>query len=180
MVFGQGMRLSMAGLGLGIIATLLFTRLLPGFLYKVEPNDRATLLMVAAGARSRALWTVTTLRPVARDGKQKRRVLECLDVLGVARSEEEDLPPADLELLLVHTVAEPSLENVEGHGRGGVMRALVDALGDQREGEPERPRLDQGPADPPAPDVTLGPAELGDLLVQVEGELLSGESAGDG
>jgi hypothetical protein len=60
------------------------------------------------------------------------------------------------------------------------MGAHLDALGDQREGEPERPRLDQGPADPAAPDVALVPAELGDLLVQVEGEVLSGESTGDG
>ena len=67
-----------------------------------------------------------------------------------------------------------------GHGRGGVMCAHFDALGDQREGDPERPCFDQGPADPAAPDVALVPAELGDLLVQVEGEVLSGESTGDG
>ena len=48
MVLSQGMRLSMAGLALGMIATLLFTRVLTGLLYQVEPNDPATLLMVGA------------------------------------------------------------------------------------------------------------------------------------
>ena len=60
------------------------------------------------------------------------------------------------------------------------MCAHLDTLGDQREGDPERPCFDQGPADPAGPDVALVPAELGDLLVQVEGEVLSGESTGDG
>ncbi len=46
MVLGQGMRLAMAGLGVGMIAALLSTRVLAGFLYGVEPNDPATLLMV--------------------------------------------------------------------------------------------------------------------------------------
>ncbi len=48
MVLSQGMRLSMLGLGVGMIATLLSTRVLAGFLYGVEPNDPATLLMVGA------------------------------------------------------------------------------------------------------------------------------------
>ena len=48
MVLTQGMRLAMTGLGLGMIATLFFTRTLAGFLYGVEPNDPATLLMVGA------------------------------------------------------------------------------------------------------------------------------------
>ena len=51
-------------------------------------------------ARSHASWTVALLRPVARDGQQERRILEGPDVLGVTRSEEEDLPVADLELLV--------------------------------------------------------------------------------
>ena len=46
MVLGQGMRLSMAGLAVGMIAALFFTRVLTSFLYRVEPNDPATLLMV--------------------------------------------------------------------------------------------------------------------------------------
>ncbi len=48
MVLGQGMRLSMAGLAVGMIAALFVTRLLASFLYGVEPNDPATLLMVGA------------------------------------------------------------------------------------------------------------------------------------
>ena len=48
LVLTQGMRLAMTGLGLGMIATLFFTRTLAGFLYGVEPNDPATLLMVGA------------------------------------------------------------------------------------------------------------------------------------
>ena len=48
MVLGQGMRLSMAGLAVGMIAALFFTRVLTSFLYGVEPNDPATLLMVGA------------------------------------------------------------------------------------------------------------------------------------
>jgi len=48
MVLGKGMRLSIAGLVLGMVATLLSTRVLAGFLYGVEPNDPMTLLMVGA------------------------------------------------------------------------------------------------------------------------------------
>jgi len=48
MVLGQGMRLSLSGPALGMIAALLSTRFLTGFLYGVEPNDPATLLMVGA------------------------------------------------------------------------------------------------------------------------------------
>ena len=46
MVLGQGMRVSVAGLALGMIATLFLTRVLAGLLYGVEPNDPATLLSV--------------------------------------------------------------------------------------------------------------------------------------
>jgi putative ABC transport system permease protein len=42
------MRLSMAGLAVGMIAALFVTRLLASFLYSVEPNDPATVLMVGA------------------------------------------------------------------------------------------------------------------------------------
>ncbi|MEE8146006.1 MAG: FtsX-like permease family protein, partial [Longimicrobiales bacterium] len=48
MVLGQGMRLSVAGLAVGMIAALLSTRVLSGFLYGVEPNDPVTMLMVGA------------------------------------------------------------------------------------------------------------------------------------
>ena len=39
MVLGQGVRLSMTGLAVGLLASLFFTRVLSGFLYDVEPND---------------------------------------------------------------------------------------------------------------------------------------------
>jgi len=42
------MRLPIAGLVVGMIAALFPTRVLTSFLYGVEPNDPATLLMVAA------------------------------------------------------------------------------------------------------------------------------------
>lgn len=46
MVLGEGMRVSMAGLVIGMIGTLVFTRLLAGLLFEVKPNDPATLLVV--------------------------------------------------------------------------------------------------------------------------------------
>jgi ABC-type antimicrobial peptide transport system permease subunit len=48
MVFGRGMRLTMAGLATGMIGTLFLTRTLTNLLYGVEPNDPATLLLVGA------------------------------------------------------------------------------------------------------------------------------------
>jgi hypothetical protein len=48
MVFGRGMRLTMAGLTIGMIGTLFVTRTLTSLLYGVEPNDPATLLLVGA------------------------------------------------------------------------------------------------------------------------------------
>ncbi len=47
MILGQGMRVSMAGLSVGVLAALVFSRVLSGLLYGVEPHDPATLLMVA-------------------------------------------------------------------------------------------------------------------------------------
>ncbi len=48
MVLSQGMRVAMAGVALGMIATLGLSRVLGGFLYDMEPNDPATLLIVGA------------------------------------------------------------------------------------------------------------------------------------
>ena len=48
MVFNQGMRLTMGGLVVGMVVTLVISRALAGFLYGVEPNDAGTLLTVAA------------------------------------------------------------------------------------------------------------------------------------
>ncbi len=47
MVLGQGMRISVAGLAVGIVAALLSTPVLAGFLYGVEPNDPTTLFMTS-------------------------------------------------------------------------------------------------------------------------------------
>ena len=46
MILGQGMRVSMAGLAVGMICALLFTRVLSGLLYGVQPHDPGTLVMV--------------------------------------------------------------------------------------------------------------------------------------
>lgn len=48
MVLVHGLRLSMAGLAVGLVATLFLARALRGFLYEVEPHDPATLLLVVA------------------------------------------------------------------------------------------------------------------------------------
>ena len=47
MILGQGMRVSVAGLVVGMIAALVFTRVLSGLLYGVEPHDPLTLLGVS-------------------------------------------------------------------------------------------------------------------------------------
>ncbi len=43
----KGMRISVAGLAVGIVAALLSTPVLAGFLYGVEPNDPTTLFMTS-------------------------------------------------------------------------------------------------------------------------------------
>jgi putative ABC transport system permease protein len=48
MVMGQGMRLSVIGLALGIVGTMAMTRVLTSFLYDMRPYDPPTLLGVAA------------------------------------------------------------------------------------------------------------------------------------
>ena len=48
MVFGRGMRLTMAGMATGMIGTLFLTRTLTNLLYGIEPNDPATLVLVGA------------------------------------------------------------------------------------------------------------------------------------
>jgi putative ABC transport system permease protein len=48
MVMGQGMRLSVVGLALGVAGTLAMTRVLGSFLYDMQPWDPRTLLGVAA------------------------------------------------------------------------------------------------------------------------------------
>jgi ABC-type antimicrobial peptide transport system permease subunit len=47
LVVRQGMRIAGIGLALGVLATLLLTRVLDGFLFGVAPNDPRTLSLVA-------------------------------------------------------------------------------------------------------------------------------------
>jgi putative ABC transport system permease protein len=47
LVLGQGLQLTLAGLGLGLAAALALRRLLAGMLYGVEPSDPVTLAGVA-------------------------------------------------------------------------------------------------------------------------------------
>jgi ABC-type antimicrobial peptide transport system permease subunit len=48
MVLREGMRLSMAGLLLGLLATIALSRVLASLLYGIEPTDPATLFAVAS------------------------------------------------------------------------------------------------------------------------------------
>lgn len=69
MVFGRGMRLTMAGLATGMIGTLFLTRTLTNLLYGIEPNDPATLLLVGAVLVlvSGAACLVPALRAISAD-----------------------------------------------------------------------------------------------------------------
>ncbi len=64
MILSQGMRISMAGLAVGMIGALLSTRVLTGFLYGVEPNDPVTFLIV--GAVFAAVSAAACLAPAPR------------------------------------------------------------------------------------------------------------------
>jgi ABC-type antimicrobial peptide transport system permease subunit len=48
LVVGQGMRLVIAGLMLGVLGSLALTRVLSGFLFGVRPTDPATFAVVSA------------------------------------------------------------------------------------------------------------------------------------
>jgi putative ABC transport system permease protein len=47
LVLGEGLKLALAGVGIGVIATLSLARLMTGLLYGVEPTDPVTLAAVA-------------------------------------------------------------------------------------------------------------------------------------
>jgi predicted permease len=64
MVFGRGMRLTMAGVSIGMVGTFFFTRALTGLLYGVEPNDPATLLVI--GVTLVVVSAAACLAPAAR------------------------------------------------------------------------------------------------------------------
>ncbi len=49
LVVGQGARLALAGLGIGVVGSLAVSRLLAALLYGVRPGDPATLATVAVG-----------------------------------------------------------------------------------------------------------------------------------
>jgi len=48
LVVGQGMRLALAGIGLGLAAALGFSRVLQTLLFEIKPTDSATFAGVAA------------------------------------------------------------------------------------------------------------------------------------
>jgi len=48
MILGQGLRLALAGLALGVLGSVALSRLIAGFLFGVQPTDPFTLLVAAA------------------------------------------------------------------------------------------------------------------------------------
>jgi putative ABC transport system permease protein len=48
MVLRQGMRLALAGVGLGLLAALVLTRVIASQLYDVRPTDPTTFVLVAS------------------------------------------------------------------------------------------------------------------------------------
>ena len=48
LVVGHAMKLALAGVGLGLVASLALTRLMSGLLYRVSPNDPTVFIGIAA------------------------------------------------------------------------------------------------------------------------------------
>jgi ABC-type antimicrobial peptide transport system permease subunit len=55
LVVRQGMRLALVGIGAGMLAAAMLTRLMASLLYDVKPNDAATFCVVAFGMAATAL-----------------------------------------------------------------------------------------------------------------------------
>ena len=64
-----GLRLTVAGIAIGLVATMLLTRLMEAFLFDVSPTDPATF--VASRACSRAL---SSSRPTSRPGGRRESI----------------------------------------------------------------------------------------------------------
>jgi putative ABC transport system permease protein len=59
MMLGQGLRLAMVGVGLGLLAAIAFTRLLKGLLFGISASDPLTfaaIAMLLAGVALLACW----------------------------------------------------------------------------------------------------------------------------
>jgi ABC-type antimicrobial peptide transport system permease subunit len=60
MVLGQGLRMAVMGVGIGVVLSLAFTRLLQNLLFEVKPNDPLTLIAAAiflAGVTLSIRWS---------------------------------------------------------------------------------------------------------------------------
>jgi ABC-type antimicrobial peptide transport system permease subunit len=77
MVLGYGLRLTAAGIALGLVGAFAFTRLVSGLLYDVAPSDPATL---AGGA---LLLAAVALVACYAPGRRAARI----DPLAALRSE---------------------------------------------------------------------------------------------
>ena len=67
----RGLTLALAGIGIGLVAAMLLTRLMTGMLYGVEPLDPVTfaavagiLLAVSLAASSAPAWRAARLDPM--------------------------------------------------------------------------------------------------------------------
>jgi putative ABC transport system permease protein len=71
MIVRRGLTLALAGIGIGLVAAMLLTRLMTGMLYGVEPLDPVTfaavagiLLAVSLAASSAPAWRAARLDPM--------------------------------------------------------------------------------------------------------------------
>ncbi|HEX4808294.1 MAG TPA: FtsX-like permease family protein, partial [Bryobacteraceae bacterium] len=72
MIFTQGLKLSLAGIGIGLLASVLVTRALAAFLYETSPYDALTfigvpvlLALVAIGASVGPAWRTSHINPAS-------------------------------------------------------------------------------------------------------------------